>query len=417
MPLKDLLKKKDKLSNDEGKAPVVSQNLEAPEFKFLRTDTYSQEVIEPPSFAGDREGVALPPLPSTPPDAPQASSKLSFGRLRKGSNASPSPDSPKEHRRLSQRLHLGSKSHASSTSSVNIPADLPTITDPYSESGDKQETEAKWEERATILARENVQSRPPTAEMSQMTISAADAGSQQRSHSRSRSIRSIGDVESDENIQEAIRLHEAGELTKATEMFGRLAETGNVLSQVLYGLSLRHGWGCTEDPARAVTYLSAAAANSASIESEALASGMKKGGAAKGELVLAIFELANCFRNGWGVEVDKVAARQYYETAANLGDTDAMNEAAWCYLEGFGGKKDKVSLSACQHFLACCNCGPSATENGLAPTCKSIGAYPSASSSCSQSRAIPSTISASLVRYRKRQYQYRSSHYRGQTGH
>jgi TPR repeat protein len=70
---------------------------------------------------------------------------------------------------------------------------------------------------------------------------------------------------------------------------------------------------------------------------------MKKGGAAKGELVLAIFELANCFRHGWGVQKDAVAARQYYETAANLGDTDAMNEAAWCYLEGFGGKKDKVS--------------------------------------------------------------------------
>jgi TPR repeat protein len=52
---------------------------------------------------------------------------------------------------------------------------------------------------------------------------------------------------------------------------------------------------------------------------------------------------------------------QYYETAANLGDTgkcisfepgrasetddmtDAMNEVAWCYLEGFGCKKDKVS--------------------------------------------------------------------------
>lgn len=37
---------------------------------------------------------------------------------------------------------------------------------------------------------------------------------------------------------------------------------------------------------------------------------MKKGGAAKGELVLAIFELANCFRHGWGVSVDKVAAKQ-----------------------------------------------------------------------------------------------------------
>jgi len=70
---------------------------------------------------------------------------------------------------------------------------------------------------------------------------------------------------------------------------------------------------------------------------------MKKGGSAKGELVLAIYELANCFRNGWGVKKDPVAAVKYYETAANLGDTDAMNEAAWCYLEGFGCKKDKVS--------------------------------------------------------------------------
>jgi hypothetical protein len=37
---------------------------------------------------------------------------------------------------------------------------------------------------------------------------------------------------------------------------------------------------------------------------------MKKGGAAKGELVLAIFELANCFRHGWGIAVDKYAAKQ-----------------------------------------------------------------------------------------------------------
>jgi TPR repeat protein len=90
-------------------------------------------------------------------------------------------------------------------------------------------------------------------------------------------------------------------------------------------------------------YLSAAASNSASIEAQALEAGLKKGGAAKGELVLAIFELGNCFRNGWGVKKDPAAARQYFETAANLGDTDAMNEVAWCYLEGFGGKKDKVS--------------------------------------------------------------------------
>jgi hypothetical protein len=57
-------------------------------------------------------------------------------------------------------------------------------------------------------------------------------------------------------------------------------------------------------------YLSAAAANAASIETEALQAGRKGGGAAKGELVLAIFELANSFRHGWGVKKDPVAAKQ-----------------------------------------------------------------------------------------------------------
>ncbi|KLJ11688.1 hypothetical protein EMPG_13148 [Blastomyces silverae] len=153
----------------------------------------------------------------------------------------------------------------------------------------------------------------------------------------------------DENIQEAIRLHEDGQLAESTRMFGRLADpngANNPLSQVLYGLALRHGWGCAPDPGKAITYLSAAASNSASIEAEALRAGMKKGGAAKGELVLAMYELANCFRNGWGVAKDPVAARHYYETAANLGDTDAMNEAAWCFLEGFGGKKDRVGQNS-----------------------------------------------------------------------
>jgi TPR repeat protein len=104
----------------------------------------------------------------------------------------------------------------------------------------------------------------------------------------------------------------------------------------------RHGWGCAPDLPLAIKYLSAAASNAASVEQLALQAGLKKGGAAKGELVLAIFELANCFRHGWGVPPDPYAAKQYYETAANLGDSDAMNETAWCYLQGFGCKKDKV---------------------------------------------------------------------------
>ena len=72
----------------------------------------------------------------------------------------------------------------------------------------------------------------------------------------------------------------------------------------------RHGWGCAPDPGAAVNYLSAAASNAATVENLALQAGLKKGGAAKGELVLAIFELANCFRHGWGIPKDAVAAKQ-----------------------------------------------------------------------------------------------------------
>lgn len=72
----------------------------------------------------------------------------------------------------------------------------------------------------------------------------------------------------------------------------------------------RHGWGCEPEPEKAVSVLSAAASNSAAVEQLALQAGLKKGGAAKGELVLAIFELANCFRHGWGTPKDPLAARQ-----------------------------------------------------------------------------------------------------------
>ena len=59
-----------------------------------------------------------------------------------------------------------------------------------------------------------------------------------------------------------------------------------------------------------------------------------------------------------------MAARNYYECAANMGDTDAMNEVARCYDEGDGGRKDRVGfcliftvfLGACcdeDHALAC----------------------------------------------------------------
>lgn len=366
--LRDLLKKKEQISNDAQQQTTRPAQLDVPEFRIIRTTTESEEVIEPPSFPDDE------PSADTKTKEQKKDNRRTLG-FRRFSHAAQTKDTtpsrpslesqesskgnalpirPKNERRLSERLHLGgrSRSRSNDASSSHLPENLPAAPDFVAvptisvDGADDEEAkaeqarkEAQWEKRATILASGNKLLEEEQKRQQQ------EAQAQQRPTNRDRSP-SISDKHGDENIQEAIRLHEAGDLEASTQMFGRLADpkgANNALSQVLYGLALRHGWGITPEPEKAIHYLSLAASNSAAVEQAALASGMTKGGAAKGELVLAIFELANCFRHGWGVKKDPHAARQYYETAANLGDTDAMDEAAWCYTEGFGGAKDKVS--------------------------------------------------------------------------
>ncbi|MCJ1466106.1 hypothetical protein MMC07_004725 [Pseudocyphellaria aurata] len=331
MTLKDLLKKREKTK--ENHKPT---NPSPAEFIFIRSTTNTQEVISPPSFASEKT------LESNTENSPNSNRR---SRFRASSATSTSSRNSNNSEKRLPRLHLRSRSHASSASSANVPSDLPIIKD----GGDGGEDgEAMWEERATLLAQKNPNTRsrsstlPEKRRMSSFSEEILQTPGEDGD--RPTVTRSVGDAQGDENIQEAISLHESGDLLRSTAMFGRLAES-NVLAQILYGLALRHGWGIPQNPSLAVTYLSQAASNSADVESQALAAGIKKGGAAKGELVLAIYELANSFRHGWGVEKDPVAARSYYETAANLGDTDAMNEVARCYEEGFGGKKDKYTAA------------------------------------------------------------------------
>lgn len=107
----------------------------------------------------------------------------------------------------------------------------------------------------------------------------------------------------------------------------------------------RHGWGIPPSPPLALHYHTLAASNAATTELAALSSGQPRGGLAKGELVLAIYELGNAFRHGWGCEKDLVAAKKYYECAAELGDVDAMVEVAWCLERGAGGPADKFQAA------------------------------------------------------------------------
>jgi hypothetical protein len=147
MTLKDLLKKKEKTKDEGGpplppKGPTLSPDV--PEFTFMRTTTSTQEVIAPPSFPGDptREQPMLSPDPHK-----------KFGRFRRHSNAGhtePIAEDSKGENRLSRGLHFGRQR---SSSSVNIPEDLPDISVTVARNEDD---EARWEKRATILAKGNI---------------------------------------------------------------------------------------------------------------------------------------------------------------------------------------------------------------------------------------------------------------------
>ncbi|CAJ0764177.1 13761_t:CDS:2 [Entrophospora sp. SA101] len=143
--------------------------------------------------------------------------------------------------------------------------------------------------------------------------------------------------EADEYIQMAIKFHESNELEKATYYFRMAADRNSPLGLFLYGIALRHGWGCKPDPMLAVQYLRQAA-NSAISDLQATVEANPT--IARHELVLAIYELGICFRHGWGVAKNKQMAAHYFEMAANFGDPDAQNDLAFCYLHGEGVKKD-----------------------------------------------------------------------------
>lgn len=265
MGLRDLLKKKDQLDDGAGTNAETLDRLRAgPEFTFIRSDTHTQEIIHPPSHYGDssssnhlktKDGGSSSGKPRRSLDVFRSS------RSRASSTSSAKSDylgaAPKEgsggHRRLSQRLGLSSRGGKNATSEY-VPGDLPQISitgdgDADTQQGDGDgddggRGEREWEKRATMLAQaadesERRRSRSPAApELAGLSLGGDDAAApRRRSNSGVVSSKTL-----DEDIQEAIRLHEEGELEKSTSLFGRLADpqgANNPLSQVLYGLALR----------------------------------------------------------------------------------------------------------------------------------------------------------------------------------
>ncbi|KAF9988568.1 hypothetical protein BGZ75_009145 [Mortierella antarctica] len=192
------------------------------------------------------------------------------------------------------------------------------------------------------------------------------------------------EAEADAYIQRAIELHENNELKEATYYFRLAAQSENPVGQLMYGLSLRHGWGCNPNPKEAIFYLQRAAeyamgelkelspASSANIQAiQRHTSRNNQNGAAthnqqqplrrmgtidrrsamltaRKELVMALYELGMSFLKGWGVEKNKVVAFHYFKLGADLGDPDSQNETAQCFLDGIG--TDKNAFEAARYY-------------------------------------------------------------------
>jgi hypothetical protein len=177
MPLKDILKKKEKIK-DEGatqsspKGPMLSPDV--PEFTFMRTTTTTQEIFEPPTFPGD---------PTRQREQPLLSPKR-VSRFRRHSNAgSTTSDQDKGESRLSERLHFG---RARSSSSANVPDNLPDVGEGVARNEDD---EARWEKRATMLAQGNIMAKSGSTTPN---IEIQDTTTGSRPRSRARSVSDAG---------------------------------------------------------------------------------------------------------------------------------------------------------------------------------------------------------------------------------
>jgi len=145
----------------------------------------------------------------------------------------------------------------------------------------------------------------------------------------------------DQLLQDGIQHHQANRLKEAAVAFERSATTpgGSGVGMLMWGLTLRHGWGCAKNESLGFTWLRRAA-EAAVGDLERARSGFETS-AVRGELVLAIYEVGQCFFHGWGVKKDQKMAVSYFMVAARLGDVDAQQELAFCYANGRGCKKDR----------------------------------------------------------------------------
>jgi hypothetical protein len=175
----------------------------------------------------------------------------------------------------------------------------------------------------------------------------ASAASSSTLKARSQHSVAPADWSAEENVEQAIKYHEAGSLTKSTYHLRLAARQNHPTGMLLYALACRHGWGMRPNQREGVAWLRKAA-DSASLEVAGDEDSIKEGKPVdrleqrtrKAQFALSIYELGVSHMNGWGIEQDKALALRCFEIAGSWGDADALAEAGFCYAQGVGCKKD-----------------------------------------------------------------------------
>lgn len=134
MPFKGLLTNRSKAKKQEPREDLIdSTDLT---FRFMRSDTHTQEIITPLSLE---------------PESWRTESLKRPSHFRSLSTTSSTSKETRKEKRLAALLTLRPSASNTRRSSINVPADLPNIDD----TADGGEKEAQWEKRATMLANGN----------------------------------------------------------------------------------------------------------------------------------------------------------------------------------------------------------------------------------------------------------------------
>ncbi|CAI4216641.1 unnamed protein product [Parascedosporium putredinis] len=160
-------------------------------------------------------------------------------------------------------------------------------------------------------------------------------------------IPSASEMTAEEHLAKGIECHENGSLNESTYHLRLAAKQSHPTAMLLYALACRHGWGMKKNEKEGIQWLRKAA-ESASLEIADDEGQAKEGKhvdvlerrTRKAQFALSIYELGMCHMNGWGIEQDRALALRCFEIAGTWGDVDALQEAARCYAEGIGCKKD-----------------------------------------------------------------------------